>query len=222
VVGDGFPAAAVDGLLTVLREDSRFRDLPVGVLAQNGADFDDELNIVTGRDPARLVAHLLPYVRLHAFEARLKRIMTSLDREGMIDPDTGLLRPDTFTRELDRAIRTASDRGVGLSVARFALPDDFGLRAGMDAARLVSRLVRGGDFGCRQDDGSILVTFAETDLRHAHVVARRLASVLKHTMLKPDQQRHPVAPAVTLAGCKSTDNVATLLTRVMAPAIAAE
>ena len=37
-----------------------------------------------------------------------------------------------------------------------------------------------------------------------------------------DRQRLPAAPAVTLAALKSADNVATLLTRVMAPAIAAE
>lgn len=220
VIGDGFSANSVDSLLTVLAEDSRFRDLPIAVLVRNGVNLDHDLNLIAAADPDILVAHLLPYVRLHAFEARLKRIMRSLDLEGMIDPDTGLLRPDNFTRELDRAIGSAAERGVGLSVARFAFAHDLDLRGSMDAARLVSRLVRGADFGCRQDDGSILVTFAETDLRHAHVVARRLASVLRHTMLT-DRQRLPAAPSVTLAALKSADNVATLLTRVMAPAIAA-
>ena len=44
----------------------------------------------------------------------------------------------------------------------------------MDAARLVGRLMRSADFACRQDDGSIVTAFTSTDLRAAHVVARRL------------------------------------------------
>ena len=32
------------------------------------------------------------------------------------------------------------------------------------------------DFGAVQDDGSIVVVFAETDLRNAHMIARRLSA----------------------------------------------
>jgi GGDEF domain-containing protein len=195
--------------------------LPIGVLMRPGMHLDYELQIVAATDAQSLVAHLLPYARLHSFEARLKRIMQSLDAEGMIDPDTGLLRPENFTRELDRAIASANERGVGLSLARFEFSDDLNHRGNMDAARLVSRLVRGGDFGCRHDDGSILVTFAETDMSDAQAVARRLANVLKHTMLSAGQAQ-PAAPRVTLAARKSSDDVASLLTRVLAPQIAAE
>ena len=81
----------------------------------------------------------------------------------------------------------------------------------------MSRLVRNIDFACRQDDGSILFVFADTDLRAAHVAARRLASVLKHTMLRSDRDRAGVSPAVTLATLKPGDTALTLLARV-APA----
>ena len=37
------------------------------------------------------------------------------------------------------------------------------------------------DFGAAQDDGSVIVVFAETDLRNAHMIARRLSSVMRHT-----------------------------------------
>ena len=80
-------------------------------------------------------------------------------------------------------------------------------RASIDAARLFSRLVRNIDFACREHDGSILAAFTETDLRSAHVVARRIASVLKHTMLAPDRERRSIDPTVTLATLKPTDNV---------------
>ena len=49
------------------------------------------------------------------------------------------------------------------------------------------------DFACREADNSIFAVFTETDLRAAHVVARRIASVLKNTMLEPERkqmQRH--------------------------------
>jgi hypothetical protein len=44
------------------------------------------------------------------------------------------------------------------------------------------------DFACREADNSIFAVFTETDLRAAHVIARRIASVLKNTMLAPDRK----------------------------------
>ena len=61
--------------------------------------------------------------------------------------------------------------------------DDGDRRISLDAARLLSRLMRQVDFACREADNSIFAVFTETDLRAAHVVARRIASMLKHTML---------------------------------------
>jgi hypothetical protein len=95
----------------------------------------------------------------------------------------------------------------------------------MDAARLVSRLMRSVDFACRANDGSLLIAYPETALRNAHVVARRLASVLRHTMLLSEGPggkpvRHD--PTVTLASLKGADTVETLLARVSeTPAVAA-
>jgi hypothetical protein len=222
VIGDGFSPKMVDAFLSVLAEDSRFRDLPVSMLGGASFDFDHELPNFSGLDdPEVLVDHLLPYVRLHAHETRVRRMLQSLDTEGLLDPDTGLMKEEAFLSELNRATRDSGHRGVGLSIARFAFPDQFDRRATVDAARLVSRLVRGIDFGCRDDDGSIVVVFTETDLRHAHVVARRIASVLKHTMLHPGDV--PIAPSVTLATMKSSDNVASLMARVAGlPVLAAE
>ncbi len=88
---------------------------------------------------------------------------------------------------------------------------DVDRRASIDAARLFSRLVRNIDFACREQDGAIVAAFTETDLRSAHVVARRLASVLKHTMLASEQA---LKPTVTLATLKPTDNLSTLVARV--------
>ena len=36
------------------------------------------------------------------------------------------------------------------------------------------------DFACQEQDGSIVAAVTETDLRIAHVIARRIASVLRH------------------------------------------
>ena len=66
-------------------------------------------------------------------------------------------------------------------------------RSSLDAARLVARLVRQVDFACREADNSIFAVFTETDLRSAHVIARRIASVLKNTMLESDRNR-PASP----------------------------
>jgi GGDEF domain-containing protein len=131
----------------------------------------------------------------------------------MIDPSTGLLAHEVFWRDLNRAVDDAEKRGVGLSIARFSF-ERGDRRTSLDAARLVSRLMRQVDFACREADDSIFAVFTETDLRAAHVIARRIASVLKHTMLAPDRKRSGIETAVTLATLKPTDNVESLIARV--------
>ena len=151
VIGDGLGPRVVEALLTVLAEDVRFRDLPVGVLGNAGVDDERLPNLVRVEgDPARLVERLLPFVRLQAFEARLKRVLKSLETEGVIDPETGLLGAQAFWRDLDRAVQEAEDGGSALSVARFSFEDVTDRRAHVDAARLFSRLVRNIDFACRE------------------------------------------------------------------------
>ena len=219
VIGDGFAPKIVEALLTVLAEDVRFRDLPVVVLGGHPAviePFAIELANLEriSEGPQRLVERFLPYVRLYAFGQRLKRMLKSLDAKGMLDPDTGLLVQEAFWRDLNRAVDDADKRGVGLSIARFCF-DNTDRRISLDAARLVGRLMRQVDFACQEADNSIFAVFTETDLRAAHVVARRIASVLKNTMLAPDSRRNGVETAVTLATLKPTDSVESLIARVV-------
>src|SRR6202142_3174461 len=112
VVGDGFSSRMVEAFLTVLAQDTRYRDIPVAVIGEAPPEFVEALpNIehVDG-DPARLVTRMVPLVRMHAFEARLKRMLKSLDADGIFDPDTGLHTRDTFARELGKAAAEAGDR----------------------------------------------------------------------------------------------------------------
>ena len=214
-VGDGFQPRVVEALLTVLGEDARFRDLPVGVLGRAAPDDDRLANLVrVDSDPELLVERLLPYVRVQAFESQLQRLLKSLETDGVLDPDTGLLASAAFWRDLDRAVAQAEDAGSALTVARFSFDEMTDLRYAIDAARLFSRLMRNIDFACREQDGSILAAFTATDLRSAHVVARRIASILRHTMLSPFHDRQPIKPNVTLATLKPTDNLSTLVARV--------
>jgi GGDEF domain-containing protein len=214
-IGDGFSPRLVEGLLTVLGEDVRFRDLPIGVLGRTPVDDNRLANLVrVDSDPAILAARLLPFVRLQAFDSQLKRTLKSLESEGVVDPETGLLGRDAFWRDLNRAVQQAEDGGGALTVARFAFEELNDQRCSIDAARLLSRLMRNIDFACREPDGSIIAAFTETDLRNAHMVARRLASVLRQTMLSPDPDRRTIKPTVTLASLKPTDNLSTLAARV--------
>jgi hypothetical protein len=215
VIGDGLGARAVDAFLTVLAEDARFRDLPIAVL-NNGACDDERLpNLIrVEADYVQLVERILAFVRLQAFENHLKRMLKSLDSAGGIDPRTGLLEASAFWRELGRAVEETGEGGGALSVARFSLDGVSEERAHIDAARLFSRLVRNTDFACREQDGSILAAFTGTDLRSAHLVARRIASVLRQTMISPNRDRRAIRPTITLASFKPTDNMSTLVARV--------
>ncbi|HEU5273353.1 MAG TPA: GGDEF domain-containing protein [Xanthobacteraceae bacterium] len=223
VIGEGFNPRTVEALLTVLAEDSRFRDLPIALVPPLPPAIDvsrlPNLERVGG-EPVDVVARVLPLVRQHAFEARLQRQLAALDARGLIDPQTGLFTVAAFLRDLNRAVQEAKQRGNDMTLARFTFPATVERRANMDAARLVSRLVRSADFACRAEDGSILLAFSQTALRSAHVVARRIASVLRHTMLVsdgPDGKALRVDPTITLAALKPADTVESLLSRVSEP-----
>jgi len=215
-VGDGFSPRMVEAFLTVLAQDARFRDIPVAVIGETPPKFVDALPHIdhVDGDPARLVARMVPLVRMHAFEARLKRMLKTLDADGMFDPETGLHTRDTFWRELGKAVADAGD-GMALSLARFSFDGGLDARSGMDTARLSSRLIRNIDFACRDDDGALLIVFTQTDLRSAHVVARRIAGLIKNIMLINQRGRDTVAAHVTLATLKAGDTIDSLLARVM-------
>jgi hypothetical protein len=217
VIGDGFNKRIVMAFVDELAADARFRDLPIVVTDALASGIDPEklpnLLHVAG-EPKTAIDHLIPLVRLRAFTGRLRRMMASLDAKGSLDPDTGLHRTDAFLRDLARTMSDAEKHGTALSLARFSLASLTDWRASHDAARIVARLVRGVDFGCRDDDGTILVAFTETDQRAAHVVARRIASVLKHTTLLAGHDRRQLDPTVTIAAFKRQDTPRTLLARV--------
>jgi GGDEF domain-containing protein len=222
VIGDGFGPRIVEALLTVLADDVRFRDLPVAVLGGHPATIEPFCLSLpnlerTAEGPERLVERFLPFVRVHAFGQRLRRMLKSLDAHGMVDPDTGLLANEAFWRDLNRAVDDAEKRGIGLSIARFSFAHS-NRRISVDAARVLSRLMRQVDFACREADNSIFAVFTETDLREAHVIARRIASVLKNTMLAPEKKRTGIDAAVTLATLKSSDSVDSLIARVVGEA----
>src|SRR6266849_758177 len=212
VLGEGFSPRVVDAFLTVLAEDTRFRNLPIVVTSDGVTPAYDlpNLEIIPG-DPARVAANALPLIRQHAFEAYLSRTLHSIDAGGLLDPRTGLLTSAAFNRDLATAVHQTLARGGGLSVARFAF-DPAHERARLDAARILSRLMRQMDFGAVLNDGSIVAVFAETDLRTAHMIARRLSSVMRHTTHGKRDAR--VEPVVTLATMQPGDSAISLLARL--------
>jgi GGDEF domain-containing protein len=215
VVGDGLGPGVVEALLILLADNPRFRDLPIGVLNNAAADDERLPNLVhVDADPARLVERILPFVRLHAFESQLARALKALESEGAIDPDTGLFAAQAFWRNLERAVRESEKTNSALSVARFTFEGLADRRAHVDAARLFSRLVRNTDFACREQDGSILAAFTKTDLRSAHLLARRIGGVLRQTMLSPGGDRRAIKPTITLAALKPRDDLGTLVARL--------
>jgi len=225
VVGDGFSPRMVEAFLTVLAQEPRFRDIPIMVVGEAPADFAESLTNIDEVDasPQRLIARLVPAVRMHAFEARLKRMMIALDTDGMFDPQTGLLMRDAFLRDLGKAVAEAGDRSLALSLARLSFEGTVNDRTSLDAARLMTRLIRNIDFAARDDDGAILIAFTQTDLRSAHVVARRIAAAVKNSMLVSHRPNRRIAASLTLATLKAGDTIDSLMARVMGSrAVAAE
>jgi hypothetical protein len=212
VLGEGFSPRVIDAFLTVLTEDARFRNLPVVLTAIDLAPAYDLPNLeIVSEDTAQAVATVLPLIRQHAFEAHLSRTLKAIDADGLIDARTGLLTREAFERDFASAIYQTQQRGGGLSVARFAFDPEHP-RAQFDGARIISRLMRQMDFGAAQQDGSVVVVFAETDLKTAHTVARRLSSVMRHT--SHGQRDARSEPVVTVATLLPNDSAKSLRSRL--------
>jgi hypothetical protein len=211
VLGEGFSARVVDAFLTVLAEDARFRHLPVVVTSDLAPSYElANLEVVSG-DAAQVTATVLPLIRQHAFETHLSRTLKSIDAAGLLDAQTGLLTSAAFERDFASAVYQTQQRGGGLSVARFAF-DPAHPRAQIDGARIISRLMRQMDFGALGEDGSVVIAFAETDLKTAHSIARRLSSVMRHTSHGSRDSR--AEPDVTVATLLSKDSAKSLLSRL--------
>ncbi len=69
------------------------------------------------------------------------------------------------------------------------------------------------DFATLDTVGAIYVVFAETDLRSAHVIGRRLGSVLKHTMYSEKRQQRR-DPHVVVATLMPGDTASALMARL--------
>lgn len=217
IIGEGFNRAVAEDFIAEIGSDPRWRDLPViaplALTSEVEAECMPNLEQLAA-PPAQVAAHMLPFARLHAFGGRLKRMAASLDQKGLLDPDSGLIYPAAFMRELARAVTDAQARDVGLSLARFTLDAATGQRASLDAARIAGRLVRASDMACRDEDGTILIAFAETELAVAHVVARRIAAVLKHTTVAGGD-RNGLSPTISLVARKAGDTAASLVARTV-------
>jgi len=212
VLAEGFSSRVIDAFLTVLTEDARFRHLPVVVTGGDLAPAYDLPNLeIIPADPAQVVATVLPLIRQHAFETLLSRTLKAIDAEGLIDARTGLLTSEAFQRDFASAVYQTQQRGGGLSVARFAFDPEHP-RAQFDGARIISRLMRKMDFGAIQEDGAVVVAFAECDLKTAHAIARRLSSVMRHTSNGKREARSE--PVVTVATLLPNDSAKSLRMRL--------
>ena len=79
IIGDGFGTRVVEALLTALAEDPRFRDLPVGIVGRHSVLAESFAAALPNLDriadgAERAIDQLLPYIRVHAFARRLKRM----------------------------------------------------------------------------------------------------------------------------------------------------
>jgi hypothetical protein len=212
VIGDGFTPRVIDAFLTVLAEDTRFRNLPVIVSMKLARTYDLPNLDAVPSEPQHIAANALPLIRQRAFEQRIARTLRSIEAGGLIDPRTGLLTVAAFERDFAAAVEQTLNRGTGLSVARFSF-DEHHPREQLDAARILSRLMRRTDFGTLRDDGSLLAVFINADLRSGGAIARRLASVMKYTM-HSSKRGSRIDPDVAVEMLQPSDTTATLLARL--------
>jgi len=137
----------VEALITC-SEDARFRNLPVGLFGEAPRSTTSACLIIHVEHNPTCLLRLLPLVRLQAFEGHLNRVLKSLETEGLSMRNRPRRRDAVLARARPRR-HQAEDGGGALSVARFSF-EDIDRRTSIDAARVVSRLVRNVDFACRE------------------------------------------------------------------------
>ena len=159
-----------------------------------------------------MVATALPLIRQHAFETLLSRTLKAIDADGLIDARTGLLTPEAFERDFASAIYqdAATRRRTCRSRASHSISNIPARNS--TAHRIISRLMRQMDIAVALEDGSVVVVFAEADLKTAHSIARRLSSVMRHTSNGQRETRSD--PAVTVATLMPNDLAKSLRSRL--------
>lgn len=223
-IGGGFGPSTVNAFLTALGEDPRFRDLPVALIGGPPVTVDCSSMPNFERfdgSPSEVLGWMLPLIRLHAYEARLQRQLAALESGGLHDPRTGLFTASAFSQEFARVIDEARTQHQALSLARFWFPADTEQRIILDAAQQMSRMVRSVDFASLASDSSILLAFPNTKLRHAHVVARRIAGALNTTVITAASPEGRIETSVALATLTPADTPESLLARVFDTAVPA-
>ena len=123
VIGDGFSPRMVEAFLTVL---ARGQPLPRhpgrGDRRRRRPTLPTACPISTTSTATRRAscARMVPLVRMHAFEARLKRMLKSLDTDGMFDPRDRPAHAAMPSGAISRKRSPKpSDRSLALSLARF-------------------------------------------------------------------------------------------------------
>lgn len=191
----------VDGfeLLTRVRSSKvqRIREMPMIVIsgedegpereraAQMGAtDF-----IVKGAGAAELVSRLDVLVKLATTREALAESQASLDSARTIDPDTELLNPQFFDKQIDRQIsfarRNLSDVAIIAIHVELSMPQAQGWDGELEqrmklVGRSLAASVRLEDFATRCDKAEFCVGTQSTGLSGVLRFAARLRKVLEN------------------------------------------
>jgi len=191
----------VDGfeLLTRVRSSKvqRIRDLPMIVIsgedeaaereraaAMGATDF-----IQKGADAAELVSRLEVLVKLSATREALQESQASLESARTIDPDTELLAPQFFDKQLEKLVsyarRSLTDVAVICVRVEMSVPyaDAWGAENEQRAklvGRAVAASIRLEDLGTRSDRLEYCVATQSTGLSGVLRFAARLRKVLEN------------------------------------------
>ena len=211
-VGDGFSPRKVEAFLTVLAQDARFRDIPVAVIGEALPDFADgaaqhrprrRRSGAAGRAHGAAGAHacVRGAAEANAQIARRRRHVRSATPGCTAATPFGRNSARRRRKQASAAWRCRS-RGYRLTARSIRAP-------ARTPRRLLTRLIRSVDFACRDEDGALLIAFTQTDLRGAHVIARRIAGAVKNTLMAPTGAQAKATAAVTLATLKAGDTLDT-------------
>lgn len=214
IVTPGFAPKQTEQFLSGLAGDPALRDIPVALPGGALPDYAIDMSNVdpVADDPSRIVAAMVPRLRLRALEARFHRMLKTLETEGLYDADTGLMAQPAFWNELTRAMGDANRQSQGLAISRIMLEPTASGRVSIDAGRLAARMIRANDFAGRDDNGALLVAMTQTNFHEAHVVARRIAGALKNALAA--QGHGELTADVTLATMRANDSIESLMARV--------
>jgi two-component system, cell cycle response regulator len=210
-------------LISQIRAQDRFRNLPILVLAE----MDDEARVIRAFDLGahdflsrpidrnELVARVSTQIRKKRYQERLRQNLNAAMELAIVDPLTKLHNRRYFFNRLTSILQAGLERGQSLSLLVMdidhfkSVNDTYGHDIGdvvlIECAQRLGKFVREHDVVARFGGEEFVILLNDTDSQTAQLVAERLRLSIERTPIGAQNGQIIVPITVSIGVCSTMD-----------------